>query len=133
MSKSVRPYGRQLIRLLRPQDSLGKNTGVGCHFLLRAIFQTQGSNLCLLHWQADSLLLWKSRYYYKLVNLTERKWAHRYSSTDIVATNRKEIEEGQYGIGNQEAQVIRYKISFKSHFCSSPVVKTALPTQGAWI
>ena len=25
----------------------GKNTGVGCHFLLQGIFPTQGSNLCL--------------------------------------------------------------------------------------
>ena len=36
----------------------GKNTGVGCHFLLQGIFLTQGLNmhlLCLLHWQADSL------------------------------------------------------------------------------
>ena len=29
-------------------DSPGKNTGVGCHFLLQGIFPTQGSNLCLL-------------------------------------------------------------------------------------
>ena len=38
----------------------GKNTGVGCHFLLQGIFPTQGLNphlLCLLHWQADSLPL----------------------------------------------------------------------------
>ena len=38
----------------------GKNTGAGCHFLLRGIFPTQGSNLhllCLLLWQADSLPL----------------------------------------------------------------------------
>ena len=28
-----------------------------CHFLLQGIFPTQGLNLCLLHWQADSLLL----------------------------------------------------------------------------
>ena len=28
---------------------------VGCHFLLHGIFQTQGLNPCLLHWQADSL------------------------------------------------------------------------------
>ena len=38
----------------------GKNTGVGCHFLLRGIFQTQGLNLhllCLLHWQVNSLQL----------------------------------------------------------------------------
>ena len=42
------------------QDSLGKNTGVGCHALLQRIFPTEGSNLCLLHllsWQADSLQL----------------------------------------------------------------------------
>ena len=36
-------------------DSPGKNTGVGCHFLLLGIFPTQGLNLCILHWQADSL------------------------------------------------------------------------------
>ena len=35
----------------------GKNTGVGCHFLLRGIFLDQGLNSCLLHWQADSLPL----------------------------------------------------------------------------
>ena len=28
-----------------------------CHFLLQGIFPTQGSNLCLLHWQAGSLPL----------------------------------------------------------------------------
>ena len=35
---------------------------MGCHFLFRGIFPTQGSNLhllCLLHWQADSLPLSK--------------------------------------------------------------------------
>ena len=31
-------------RLLCPWDSPGKNTGVGCHFLLQGIFPTQGSN-----------------------------------------------------------------------------------------
>ena len=36
-------------RLLRPWDSPGKSTGVGCHFLLQGIFLTQGSNLGLLH------------------------------------------------------------------------------------
>ena len=30
-------------------DSLGKNTGVGCHFLLQGIFPTQGWNPGLLH------------------------------------------------------------------------------------
>ena len=44
-------------RLLRPWDSPGENTGVGCCALLQGIFPTQGSNLSLLlllHWQADS-------------------------------------------------------------------------------
>ena len=34
-----------------------QNAGMGCHFLLQGIFQTQGSNLYLLHWQDDSLPL----------------------------------------------------------------------------
>ena len=38
-------------------DPPGKDTGVGCHALLLGIFPTQGSNLSLLHWQADSLPL----------------------------------------------------------------------------
>ena len=34
--------------ILCPWDSPGKNTGVGCHFLLQRIFPTQELNLCLL-------------------------------------------------------------------------------------
>ena len=37
MSDSVRPHRWQLIRLPRPWDSPGKNTGVGCHFLLQCM------------------------------------------------------------------------------------------------
>ena len=47
------------VRLHCPLD-LGKNTGVGCCFLLQGIFPNQTSNLSLLfllHWQADSLPL----------------------------------------------------------------------------
>ena len=43
---SVRPYRWQPTRLPGPWD-----------FLLQGIFLTQGSNLYLLHWQADSLPL----------------------------------------------------------------------------
>ena len=32
-----------------PWNSVGKNTGVGCHFLLQGIFPTQGSSLGLPH------------------------------------------------------------------------------------
>ena len=34
---TVQPYGQQPTRLLCPHDSLGKNTGVGCHFLLQVL------------------------------------------------------------------------------------------------
>ena len=33
----MRPHRRQPTRLLRPWDSPGKNTGVGCHFLLQCM------------------------------------------------------------------------------------------------
>jgi len=40
-----------------PWDSPGKNSWIGCCFLLQGIFPTQGSNPRLLHWQADCLPL----------------------------------------------------------------------------
>ena len=44
----------------------GKNTGVGCHFLLQGILSTQGLTpclSCLLHWQAHSFPLSPDRYW----------------------------------------------------------------------
>ena len=37
MSDSVQPHRRQPTRLPHPWDSSGKNTGVGCHFLLQGM------------------------------------------------------------------------------------------------
>ena len=37
MSNSVQPHRQQPTRLHRPWDSPGKNTGVGCHFLLQCM------------------------------------------------------------------------------------------------
>ena len=37
MSDSVRPHRRKPTRLPHPWDSPGKNTGVGCHFLLQCM------------------------------------------------------------------------------------------------
>ena len=37
VSDSVRPHRQQPTRLPRPWDSPGKNTGVGCHFLLKCM------------------------------------------------------------------------------------------------
>ena len=50
MSDSVRPHRRQPTRLPRPGDSPGKNTGVGCHFLLQCIkvkSESEVTQLCL--------------------------------------------------------------------------------------
>ena len=41
---TLRPHG-----LYSPWDSLGQNTGVGCHALLQGIFAIRGSNPGLLH------------------------------------------------------------------------------------
>ena len=37
MSESVQPHRRQPTKLPHPWDSPGKNTGVGCHFLLQCM------------------------------------------------------------------------------------------------
>ena len=50
MSNSVRPHRRQPTRLPRPWDSPGKNTGVGCHFLLQCMkvkSESEVSQSCL--------------------------------------------------------------------------------------
>ena len=45
----LRPHGLQPTRLLCPWDFPGKDTGVGCHFLLQGIFPTQELNPGVLH------------------------------------------------------------------------------------
>ena len=69
MSDSLGPH-------LCPWNFPGKNTGVGCHFLLQGIFLTQGLNLCLLHWQVDSLPLshWESPVFQILELNSKRHW-----------------------------------------------------------
>ena len=46
---SLQTHGLQPTRLLCPWDFPGKDTGVGCHFLLQGIFPTHGLNPGLLH------------------------------------------------------------------------------------
>ena len=60
LSDSAQLHGLQPARLLRPWDSPGNSTGVGCHALLQGTLLTQGSNphlLRLLRYQADSFPL----------------------------------------------------------------------------
>ena len=51
------PHGQSPAMLLCLWNFPGKNTRMGCHFLLQGIFLTQGSNLHSLHWRVDSLPL----------------------------------------------------------------------------
>ena len=48
MSNSVRPQGQQPTRLLCPWDSLGMNTGVGCHFLLHEMVLSLGKIILVI-------------------------------------------------------------------------------------
>ena len=70
LSDSVWSHGLWPARLLCPWDSPGKNTGVGCNFLLQEIFLTQGLNLGLRQCRqifvaglkrASSALLYRTR------------------------------------------------------------------------
>ena len=68
-------------RVLCPWDSPGKDTGVGCHFLLQMIFLTQGLNPGLLHhrWtlspseppgkDASSITIWKIQFFSTLPSI----------------------------------------------------------------
>ena len=47
MSDSVQPHRRQPTRLPCPWDSPGKNTGVGCHFLLQCMKVKSESEVAL--------------------------------------------------------------------------------------
>ena len=53
MFDSVRPQRWQPTRLPRPRDSPGKNTGVGCHFLLQCMkvkSESEVTQLCPTQW-----------------------------------------------------------------------------------
>ena len=63
---SLWPHGLQPTRLLCPWDLPGKDTGVGCHFLLQGIFPIQGLNPGLLHCRQ---ILYRLSYNYLWNNL----------------------------------------------------------------
>ena len=77
MSDSLQPQRQKPTRLLSPWDSPGKNTGVGCHFLLQGIFPTQGLNPSLLHlllWQTGSLPLAPPQFSHLVMSDSATPW-----------------------------------------------------------
>ena len=83
VSDSLQPHGYSA-RLLCPWGSPGKNTGVGCHFLLQGIFPTQVSNLGLLH--CRQTLYWLS---YKGIGLIILNFPVGWEQNAIKITNKK--------------------------------------------
>ena len=86
MSDSVRPHRRRPIRLCRPWDSPGKNTGVGCHFLLQCmkvkseseVAQSTRGILTSLHLL---LLIIFLKFFFRYCTYTNMFWFH---SRDII-------------------------------------------------
>ena len=75
VSDSKRPHRRQPTRLRRPWDSPGKNTGLGCHFLLQ----------CMKVKKVKSL----SR-----VRLLETSWTAAYQAPPSMGFSRQEYWSG---------------------------------------
>ena len=70
------------INIENPWDFPGKNTGVGCHFLLQEIFLTQGLNPGLLHCRQTLYHLSHQGSPFKRHNITS-------NHTDIIIHNSK--------------------------------------------
>ena len=73
-------HGLQPSRLLYPWNFPGKNTGVGCHFLLQGIFPNQELNPHLLHllhcrWILSYLAIWEAMH--QQSNLVEMQITER--------------------------------------------------------
>ena len=99
MSDSVRPHRQQPTRLPRPWDSPGKNTGVGCRFLLQCMkvkSESEVAQSCLTpsdpmgHWSGCHCLLQIS-----YTSVTKNNCVH--------LLNIKEIESWMTGFGESLA------------------------------
>ena len=89
MSNCVQPHRRQPTRLTRPWDSPGKNTGVGCHFLLQCIkVKVKSLSLVWLFatpWTAayqapPSMGFSRQEYWSGVLSPSPIKWPRRFNS-----------------------------------------------------
>ena len=111
VSDSLQPRGLLLTRLLCPWNFPGKNTSVGCHFLLQGIFPTQGSNLWFLplqHWQMDSLLLHHLGIPCKFKQQQQQKTRQEKTKQNLLKVEL-EIQAGYYQSTKIEVICVRYK------------------------
>ena len=82
MSDSVQPHGLQPTRLLRPWDSPGKNTGVGCHFLVQQSLLMFFRGYTKVKQYGKGMLKWMS---YALVQLfLQAVFCHIYQTLKMI-------------------------------------------------
>ena len=98
MSESLQPFGLQHTRLLYPWDFSGKNTGVGCHFLLQGIIPSSGTEPAFpvsLVLQADFLPakpLGKPLYFLKQDQFRTQRFCFQNSSFPFLPYNLQLIQ-----------------------------------------
>ena len=105
MSDSVRPHRQQSTRLPRPWDSPGKNTGVGCHFLLQCMkvkSESEVAQLCptlatpwTAAYQAPPSMGFSRQKYWSGVPLEYSKYNSKKLITTSLVANFKELRRGQ--------------------------------------
>ena len=134
VSDSWRARGLQPARPLCLWDSPGKNTGVGCHFLLQGIFLTQGSikpvsrvSPALAAKFFTTSVTWAAQevhtFYFILF----------YSIHGSLRKLKKKKKTGEDGRGNpflSTGDRNTNKMVYSWGLPGGPVVKTSLPMQG---
>ena len=113
MSDFVRPHRWQPTRLSRPWDSPGKNTGVGCHFLLQCMKVKSGSEVaqsCLtLSDPMDCSLPGSSIPGFLQARILE--WVAISFSKSLYIENPKESSRKLLELTNEYSKVSAYKIN----------------------
>ena len=104
MSDSVRPHRRQPTRVPRPWDSPGKNTGVGCHFLLQCMKVKSESEVA----QSCPTLSWT--------------WTAAYQAPPSMGFSRQEYWSGvplpspKYYYSYQQFEIFIYEVFVQNYF-----------------
>ena len=124
MSDSVWPHRQQPTRLLHPWDFPGKNTGVGCHCLLREKSQFP---LFLIDWNWE-IALNPSWAKWKVIAMTDKTNRRSAPGSGGDQGRWKEALFFPERIGVLWAQKKKRRKS--GDFPAGPVVKTELPLQG---
>ena len=102
-----------------PWDSLGKNTGVGCHPFLLGIFLTQGPNLGLLHCRKTPYI-WTTREVSEILNVSFRTnfLYHTHKLRGLWSSSR-----GVFGVSHNPRKAdLKLSIQKTKSMASGPII-----------